>query len=238
MARKRNIIALATVIALALLAFGTGTAFARGGMGLPGGMGPGPGMMGGDADRHFIERMIPHHEDAIAMADLAATRAGHQDIKDLAATIKATQAAEIDQMRAWYLAWYGTDVPAVPAMGGMVGRGMMGGQDVTTLSKLSGDAFDRAFIEQMVPHHQMGVHMATMTLPQSTHPELQGLLQSIVATQSAEIAQMQRWYQAWYGAAAPSTQCGTGAMPGMGTTPGGPTQHGPMQGPGRRGPNR
>lgn len=63
-----------------------------------------PGFLGEmvRSDQHFIVMMIPHHEDAIAMADLALTRAKHPEIKQLAATIKATQTQEIQQMRTWY----------------------------------------------------------------------------------------------------------------------------------------
>jgi uncharacterized protein (DUF305 family) len=218
--------ALTLVAVGGLLLLGTSAALAAGprnGMG-PGAMMGGP--MGGmmtDADRHFIEMMIPHHEDAIAMADLALAQAQHPEIKALAASIKQTQTAEIVQMRAWYQAWYGTAVPVLPAGGGMMGGGMMGADDLTTLRTLTGDAFDRAFIEQMVPHHQMAVQMSNMTLPRSQHPELQGLLRSIVASQSAEITQMQQWYQTWYQTTVPTGQHGMGMMGG-----------GPMHGPGNR----
>lgn len=220
---RGGLAAIILIVAGGLLLLGTSAALAAGPRN-----GNGPGMMMGgtmggmmtDADRHFIAMMIPHHEDAIAMADLALTQAQHPEITALAASIKQTQTAEIVQMRAWYQAWYGTEVPALPAMGGM-----MGADDLTTLRKLTGDAFDRAFIEQMVPHHQMAVQMANMTLPRSQHPELQGLLTSIVASQSAEIAQMQQWYQAWYQTTVPTAQHGMGMM-------GGGPMHGPMNRPG------
>ncbi len=228
--------AITLIVVGGLLLLGTNAALAAGPRN---GMGPGT-MMGGaasgpmsgmmtDADRHFIEMMIPHHEDAIAMADLALVQAQHPEIKTLAASIKQTQTAEIAQMRAWYQAWYGTAVPTPPAMGGMMGGGTMGADDLATLRTLTGDAFDRAFIEMMVPHHQMAVQMSNMTLPRSQHPELQGLLRSIVASQSAEIAQMQQWYQAWYQATVPTGQHGMG-MPGNGP------MHGPANRPGM--PNR
>ncbi len=41
-------------------------------------------------DRHFIEQMIPHHNDAILMAEIALEKAEHQEIKTLAADIKRT----------------------------------------------------------------------------------------------------------------------------------------------------
>src|SRR5215212_8377617 len=59
-------------------------------------------------DRAFIDAMIPHHQSAIDAAQLAQTRAVRQDIKNLAAAIISAQQSEIEQMRAWRLAWYGT----------------------------------------------------------------------------------------------------------------------------------
>ena len=216
---------LALGLVAAIMALGVGTTLAAGGQ--MGSMGRGNGLvgMGGAVDQHFIVMMIPHHEGAIAMADLALgtdqggqARAQHQEILALAASIKATQTQEIADMRSWYQAWYGATVPTTPAMGGMGGMGgMMGGMtgdaDLATLRGLSGDAFDRAFIAQMVPHHQMGVMMAQMALPGAQHPELRALLQAIIASQSAEIGQMQQWYQAWYGEPAPTNGHEPGTMP-------------------------
>lgn len=223
---------LALGLAAAVMALGVGTALAGSPPMRPPGGGHGMGGMMGETDRHFIVMMIPHHEGAIAMADLALgtdrggqLRAQHQEIRDLAASIKQTQAREIADMRSWYQAWYRSPVPAVGMMGGR--GGMMGGgmddADLATLAGLSGDAFDRAFIAQMVPHHQMAVMMAQMALPGAQHQELRTLLQAIITSQSAEIAQMQQWHQTWYGEAVPTGGHGPGAMPMGG---------GPMHGPG------
>jgi uncharacterized protein (DUF305 family) len=179
-----------------------------------------------DVDQHFIREMIPHHEDAIAMAALALDQAEHPELRSLAAAIARTQTDEIAQMRAWYEAWYGAPVPAgamdamrgVPGMAGTMGMagtaGMMGTMGMGSgmggpggagpmhqdPQALDGAApFDRAFIEQMVLHHQMAVMMASMALPRAQHPELRELLVSIIQSQSAEIQQMRRWYADWYG---------------------------------------
>lgn len=62
----------------------------------------------GDAfDQAFITEMIIHHEGAVDMAELALTRAQHQEIKDLATAIIAAQNKEIDDMKKWYQEWYG-----------------------------------------------------------------------------------------------------------------------------------
>ena len=171
-----------------------------------------PGMLGmrAQADQHFIVMMIPHHEDAVAMAALALTRAQHPELKKLAEAIKTTQTQEIQQMQAWYKQWYGTSVPTwsggmgmmhrnrgavLSGAPGMMGRGMMA-TDLEAL-KTTTD-FDRAFIAQMIPHHQMAIMMSTMVVNSATHPEIRALAGSISRSQSAEIEQMQQWYQTWY----------------------------------------
>jgi uncharacterized protein (DUF305 family) len=166
----------------------------------------------GDIDRHFVEQMIPHHEDAVLMAELALTKAEHRELRQLAENIKRDQSREIDQMRSWYRSWYGVDLPVYDydgdgpgegmMDGGMMGMGMMGrgmiddGTDLEVLETAS--PFDREFIRQMVPHHQMGIMMARMVLRGSERPEIQELARSIIDTQSAEIEQMLEWYRDWY----------------------------------------
>jgi uncharacterized protein (DUF305 family) len=197
------------------------------------------GMMG-QSDQHFIVMMIPHHDGAVAMADLALSRAKHPELKKLAQAIKTTQTKEIQQMRTWYKQWYSADVPGWgpgrvwgwnsgnrqqqgknqqpvwgPGMGmyrnwddwdrnwgsgGMMGGSMMRrgwmGTDLYALKNASD--FDREFIQQMIPHHQMGVMMASMVLNSSKRPEIRNLAQSIIKSQTDEINQMQQWYQRWY----------------------------------------
>ncbi|MDM9380214.1 DUF305 domain-containing protein [Chlorogloeopsis sp. ULAP01] len=163
------------------------------------------GMMMGAVDQHFIEMMIPHHQQAVEMANLALTRAKHLETKKLAQAIKTEQAREIQQMRTWYKAWYGKEVPATS----MSGMGMkmpmhhdMRGMDVDLEALKNAPDFDREFISQMIPHHQMAVMMAQMMIKSGTRPELRNLAQSMIKTQTAEIAQMRQWYQAWYQPAA------------------------------------
>ena len=166
--------------------------------------GPGFGRMGMQAaDQHFIAMMIPHHDGAIAMAELALTRAKRPQIKALAEKIKASQTAENAQMRRWYRQWYGTDVPTWAAFG--MGMGMGAGIGMpgmaTSLEALKrAPDFDRAFIEQMIPHHRMGVMMATHAQWNTQHSELRELEAAMVRVQSQEIEQMVQWYRQWYGA--------------------------------------
>jgi uncharacterized protein (DUF305 family) len=164
-------------------------------------------------DRHFIEMIIPHHQDAIDMAQLAPSRAKHPEIEQLAASIIKAQTSEIGQMRTWYKTWYETDVPDVSAammkrhsdmmrmhqgagMKGMHQSGMSMKIDLEAL-KNSSD-FDRDFMHQMIRHHQMAVQMAQMLLQHTTRPEMRDLAESIIKSQTAEITQMYQWQQTWY----------------------------------------
>jgi uncharacterized protein (DUF305 family) len=169
----------------------------------------------GYSDQHFIVMMIPHHDGAIAMADLALTRARRPEIMALARSIKASQMQENAQMGTWYRKWFGGDVPSWTTGGamGMGGMGMGMGVDMsmgiggmgmgmgmaTSLALKNAADFDRDFIKQMIPHHRMGVMMASMAQTNRQHPQLRAMQQAKVKAQSQEIEQMTQWYRSWYG---------------------------------------
>jgi uncharacterized protein (DUF305 family) len=167
----------------------------------------GMGMMYGDnnqsnenADRIFIEQMIPHHEGAIAMAELAATKAKTSEIKSLAKDVIEAQTREINDMKSWYKTWYGTDVPVRSA-----GGGMMMGHNGMHMESFAGDLdelaqaknFDLEFVNQMIPHHEMAIMMAQMMLGGTERKELKDLADQIVTSQTREIQMMQGWQKTW-----------------------------------------
>ncbi|MEO5989655.1 MAG: DUF305 domain-containing protein [Candidatus Eisenbacteria bacterium] len=59
--------------------------------------------------------------------------------------------------------------------------------------------FEIRFLEGMIDHHAMAVHMSQLLHTEAVHPELRVLGDSIAAGQSAEIQQMQGWLKEWYG---------------------------------------
>ena len=157
------------------------------------------GLMIGSAniDRNFIEQMIPHHNDAILMAEIGLEKAEHVEIKTLSENINRTQSEEISKMREWYKSWYDTDVPESSTGLGIMSGGLIG--DETDIEMLeSAKPFDKELIEQMIPHHQMGVMMATMLLRGTEREEMKTLAQAIIDTQSKEIESMRIWYSSWY----------------------------------------
>jgi uncharacterized protein (DUF305 family) len=150
-----------------------------------------------EVDKHFIEMMIPHHQAAVEMADLALQKATHPELKKLATAIKADQTKEIEQMKAWYKQWYGTEVPVTSMTGMEMHHSGMMAMDMSLESLKNASNFDKEFIRQMIPHHQSAVMMAQMVVNSSNHPQIQTLAQAIIKSQTAEIQQMQQWYQTW-----------------------------------------
>ncbi|OGI95812.1 hypothetical protein A3I84_00970 [Candidatus Nomurabacteria bacterium RIFCSPLOWO2_02_FULL_36_8] len=159
------------------------------------------GMMN-NIDEHFIEQMVPHHDGAIAMANMALQKATHPEVKTLAKVIIEAQSKEIKDMQDWYKSWFGGDVKVgntYSMMGGMMSQGGMhmgGQQDLTTLENAAD--FDKAFIEEMIPHHQLAIMMAQMLQAGTNRPEMLQLAKNIITSQSEEITKMQGWYKNWY----------------------------------------
>jgi uncharacterized protein (DUF305 family) len=138
-------------------------------------------------DVMFAQMMIPHHKQAIVMADQAATRASSPQVKKLAAQIKNAQQPEIDTMTSWLQAW---GEPTHPRHGMHMAEGMMSEQDMKRLGSLSGRPFDQMFLQMMIKHHQGAVTMARTEQEQGTNPDAKALATSIVSSQEAEITRM------------------------------------------------
>lgn len=173
------------------------------------------GISGEQVEQHFITRMIPHHEAAVAMAELALDRSERPEIRRLARTIKTEQTREIEAMRAWYEQEYGIDISewgrrdrsfgrwdrgygGCPNCGGAWGGGYGAMMGVDWVALENTENFDRVFIEQMIPHHQMGVMMATMVANRGADSQVRELAREMIAHQNREIDLMQAWYQDWF----------------------------------------
>ncbi len=148
------------------------------------------------ADVEFAQMMIPHHDQAVEMAQLAPDRAESADVKDLAMRIEEAQAPEIDQMEGWLADWdeeAGGDMGEMDDSGSMdhSGSGMMSDQEMTDLEDASGAEFDRLFLEMMLAHHAGAVEMAETEIDEGEFPDALALAEAIKSTQEAEIAEME-----------------------------------------------
>ncbi|MBN9794224.1 DUF305 domain-containing protein [Pseudonocardia sp. TMWB2A] len=178
---RTNVALAATALAAALVLTGC----AGGGASAP------PAASSSSADVAFAQGMIPHHEQAVAMARLADGRAG-APVRDLAARIEAAQGPEIAQLQGLLADWGAA--PAADHHGGhgdMAGMtGMMSDEQMAGLGRASGAAFDRSFLEMMIAHHEGAVTMARAELDAGVDPRARELAQRIVDAQQAEIAEM------------------------------------------------
>ena len=138
-----------------------------------------------DADVAFARQMIPHHQQAVEMSDLAATRAADPEVRALATTIRGEQSPEIDRMTGFLARW------EAPPPDGTMDASMPGMVDTTTLASTSGATFDRLWVQGMIGHHRGALEMADRELAAGTDPEARALARSITDGQSREIAQMQ-----------------------------------------------
>lgn len=148
-----------------------------------------------EADVTFAQGMIPHHRQAVEMADLADGRAEDPRVTDLASRIKAAQDPEIQEMTGWLEAW-DEEVPAEGEHGeGHESEtempGAMSAEDMDALEAASGGEFDEMFLTMMIEHHRGAVEMATTEVEEGSFPDAIALAEKIIDDQEAEISEME-----------------------------------------------
>ncbi len=137
------------------------------------------------AEIHFAQMMIPHHQQAVEMSDLALKNSKDSAVIELAKQIKAAQAPEIEQMKSW-LTKSGFDPNAPHNM--MMG-GMLSDAEISKLKQSKASAFDKLFLTGMIKHHEGALQMLTM-ISGSTNDEVKTLSENIATTQTIEIETM------------------------------------------------
>ena len=147
------------------------------------------------SDRAFIDAMVPHHQGAIAMAEVALKNAEHEEIIQLSRNIISSQQAEIEELKSIKQEEFGTsNVPMEMSQEQMRDMGMM--MDPQSLADQK--PFDEAFIEAMIPHHQSAIDMAKVANQESENPRIKELAGNIISAQKREIEQMKHWREQWY----------------------------------------
>ncbi|WP_433432007.1 DUF305 domain-containing protein [Nonomuraea sp. CA-141351] len=174
----------------------------------------------------YLAEMVAHHQEAVQAARQL-QRSGRAEMRALGASIDKTQTAEIATMQSWLAKWY----PGRPAPGY---RPMM-----SDLSKLSGDALDGTFLQDMIPHHMVAVMMSQQLLMHGRiqHPEIADFARTVRDGQHTEMLQMQRYLADWFGTGwrMPCGPWGPGGWPDGSTPsaswgPGSPWMPGGMMG--------
>ncbi|MGH9003248.1 MAG: DUF305 domain-containing protein, partial [Acidimicrobiia bacterium] len=161
-----------------------------------------------DGEADYLAQMVAHHQEAVEAAGQL-RRSGRAEMRALGVSIVKTQTAEIATMKSWLATWY-------PDRKAAIRRPMM-----RDLSKLSGDALDRTFLQDMIPHHMVAVMMSQQLLMHGPipHQEVAGFARTVRDSQHAEIFQMQQYLADWFD--------GSWRMPrGPWGWPGAPRHHG------------
>lgn len=159
----------------------------------------------GPADVTFAQGMVPHHQQAVQMADMVPSRTRNQAVTDLANRIRAAQQPEIVRLNGWLAAWkpgaqehQGHDMGDMGDMGntGDMGHqghqmsGMMSADDMAKLEKARDADFDRMWLRMMIQHHQGAVEMAKAELAGGRNADAKAMAQHIIDSQQAEINEM------------------------------------------------
>ncbi|ADB30623.1 protein of unknown function DUF305 [Kribbella flavida DSM 17836] len=146
-----------------------------------------------DADVTFATQMIPHHQQAVQMANMADYNASAPAVKKLAKAIRAAQGPEIKTLSAWLTSW-GKPVPT-PSHGDHSAHempGMLSEDELSDLGNASGSTFDRLWAQQMIKHHQGAIGMAKAEQTGGRNAGAVDLARKIATDQAREIAALQR----------------------------------------------
>jgi len=140
--------------------------------------------MSGD-ETMFAQIMVPHHEQAVTMSELALTKTTNPEVLALATAIRDAQAPEIEVMQGWLEGESDMDMHSLNMeMGGMLTEA-----ELKELASLKDVAFDQKFLTAMIAHHEGALDMVSM-IKDSSKPEVKQLYNAIVTSQSAEIEAM------------------------------------------------
>jgi uncharacterized protein (DUF305 family) len=153
------------------------------------------GVQAAAADVQFMQGMIGHHQQAIEMTELLATRTGNDVMRKLGQRIEISQADEIRMMQRW-LTVRGQTVPDLHAMhmhGATLMPGMLTPEEMDHLAAANGPVFDRLFLKGMIKHHGGAVTMVADLFSHAgagQDSEIFMFASEVDADQRAEIARM------------------------------------------------
>lgn len=125
-------------------------------------------------DVSFMQGMIPHHEQALVMAELVSERTNQAELGQIAGRIKASQKDEIEFMQSWLA---DRDEPVSnndmsmrhshsDHANGSIMKGMATPEQMAELAAANATAFDRLFLQLMIAHHEGAVEMVENLLDQ------------------------------------------------------------------------
>jgi uncharacterized protein (DUF305 family) len=137
-------------------------------------------------DIMFLQMMIPHHQQAVDISNLALSKSQDPELLALAQKIAESQATEIITMQNWLSA---AGSPKDMGHAGHDMGGMLNSADLAKLETLTGNDFDVLWLTGMIEHHEGAIRMTSM-IEDARNPEIRAFASEIIEAQSSEIAQM------------------------------------------------
>jgi uncharacterized protein (DUF305 family) len=142
-----------------------------------------------DQDVMFAQMMIPHHAQAVDMAEMILAKDDiNPQVTELAEQIRDAQGPEIELMTSWLEGWGESVEGSGHSAHGM--EGMMSEDDMQALEDATGDDAARLFLDQMTAHHMGAISMAETEIERGENADATALAQKIVDDQRAEIDTM------------------------------------------------
>lgn len=136
-----------------------------------------------DSDTDYIDNLVPHHQEAIEMADVEIAKGTRPDVRDMAQQMKTVQAQEIEEMQRIRARVAGSE--RVDPM-----RDPHASQDLARLQAATGAQVDTLFLENMIPHHAGAVSLSHRALENLSDPELRDLAETSIVAQAREMNEM------------------------------------------------
>lgn len=139
------------------------------------------------ADIMFLQMMIPHHQQAVDISNLALKTSKDSELLALAKNIRDAQTTEIAQMKSW-LNQAGAGLDMGHSMDGM--GGMLDGAELSALAAATGKNFDVLWLKGMIGHHDGAIHMTTM-IRDASNKDIKAFGEKVIKDQSEQITQME-----------------------------------------------
>jgi uncharacterized protein (DUF305 family) len=168
-------------------------------------------------DQLYIDMMIPHHEGIIALAQVAQDHLTDARLQAMAGKIVTDQSREIEQLRGYRDMFYGDPRPMpmdeqmmamvmeqMPGMGDMASMQLLMDPNALVASFCTADDPDLAFVDLVIPHHEMAIQASEAALDRATHEEIRTIAQNVIAAQQQEVEELQAIRAELSGPATPS----------------------------------
>jgi len=135
------------------------------------------------SDVELIDTLVPHHRMAIDMADVEIARGDNQEVKAMAAKMKADQATEVEELLSIRKGLTGSSEVShfpEPHMA----------RDIEMMMELSGAALDLMFVDDMIPHHASALQFTHYALPNLKDAKLIANANQVIDAQAMEVGHL------------------------------------------------